>query len=349
MLSETWQSKAGMVKLLGYTNPIEKVTQKISKFGHNPGGLMVFVKLKLGSCVTEIKSRCNSVIWVKVNNHDTDSRIILLCFVYFHPESSKFANPQDFSVLEEEFIEFKNLYPNSAVFMVGDWNARTGQLDDVFDDDITNACDVFTQNSDDNGFLHRENKDTTVNSYGNMLCSLCKSNDMCIVNGRYGDDRAGEFTFINRNGRSTIDYLVTEKDNLPMIKSFHVASRVESCHMPLCFEIILHEHFDSVNNDDIDTFHVSKYKWNNEKIGSFTNRLHDERCNDLKNAIGGSHTVSDMLDIMYNILYYCGDNMQVKTKNRQAKNSYNWYNNECQFAKHTCRQHLNRYRKAIEL
>ena len=342
---ETWQSKPGLVKLIGYDKPIEKIVEKRTKFGHNPGGIMVFYKLKMAKHVTELRSRSNSLLWLKINfPTDRGIKMVIICAVYLHPEGSKYANPNVFTTLEEEIVEYKNLYPNAVIYLVGDFNARSGQLLDTVDDAADINHGQLSSNYDSDIYT-RKNKDATINRYGDLLCSLCKTTDMLIVNGRHEGDQNGEVTFINQNGKSTVDYLLTEKHNLPMIKSFEIASRVESCHLPLNFEIVLYSYATNKNTSTLNVFNVVKYKWNPERAEAFSSRLINEQCRQLINKCNASNDIPELIETIYDILYYCGDSYRVKYRNLKSKNTQGWFTLECETAKHTCRKLLNKYRQ----
>ena len=42
---------------------------------------------------------------------------------------------------------------------------------------------------DKNGLIHRQNQDMKVNNAGKLLIETCKANDLCILNGRFGEDK----------------------------------------------------------------------------------------------------------------------------------------------------------------
>ena len=60
---------------------------------------------------------------------------------------------------------------------MGDFNARTGKLDDYveLDEGVSEVPG-------------RSNRDEKVNTNGRMLIDLCKTTDMSILNGRTGKD-----------------------------------------------------------------------------------------------------------------------------------------------------------------
>ena len=68
--------------------------------------------------------------------------------------------------------------------------------------------------------LRRISHDTVCNNEGNALLEICKSNNLCILNGRCGKDKnLGSFTFKHT---SVIDYSITTVDTFKFIDDFEV-------------------------------------------------------------------------------------------------------------------------------
>merc|ERR1712101_95255 len=115
-----------------------------------------------------------------------------------------------------------------------------------------------------------QNKDKFINNYGNRLVNVCKRTGMLIVNGRHECDALGEYTFINNNGKSTIDYLLTDNTSFTIIQNFKVESRIESCHMPLTFQLTAKSRDRIDKKVNIDTFDLIKYRWKAENELDFS-------------------------------------------------------------------------------
>ena len=84
--------------------------------------------------------------------------------------------------------------------LAGDYNARTGELDDFIMTDSTEfvpelckLCDNPSYHTDDFN-MPRENVDKEINNYGRDLISFCQYYDMHIVNGRVTGDERGNST-----------------------------------------------------------------------------------------------------------------------------------------------------------
>ena len=97
---------------------------------------------------------------------------------------------------------------------MGDFNARTGRLDDSIQLD-----------GEINHTEPRANKDEKINTNGRLLVDLCKTTEIAIVNGRIGQDKShGEYTCIMHNGKSNIDYFLAEYSCFDYILIFTVNS-----------------------------------------------------------------------------------------------------------------------------
>ena len=80
--------------------------------------------------------------------------------------------------------------------MVGDFNARTGNLSEVIIDDRLSVRSNNDLHDVHNKSNKRVNKDSVANNYGRMLTQMCKNLDFIVVNRRCGTDATnGQFTF----------------------------------------------------------------------------------------------------------------------------------------------------------
>ena len=99
---------------------------------------------------------------------------------------------------------------DALVCMCGDFNARTGNLCDLVENNVFND---FGRSDSVTGDLstimkhhyERKNNDKHCNKYGPLLTDLCKTANVLIVNGRMPHYSCGNPTFKNI---STIDYFL---------------------------------------------------------------------------------------------------------------------------------------------
>lgn len=120
--------------------------------------------------------------------------MILLCFMYISPEGSSVYNDTEgtngIDILDNYMFEMFSSYPAIDFILVGDFNARCRELQDIiiddnvdfiFDDDAVYDSDAFQ--------MTRVSKDKTCNNFGLSLIDMCKLYGVHIVNGRLFDDK----------------------------------------------------------------------------------------------------------------------------------------------------------------
>lgn len=140
-------------------------------------------------------------------------------------------------------IALKSRY-NAPLFVVGDFNSRTGVIDDFIEgsgihnnEGFDTSCNLFrdvSSTKDDLDCLgiciDRHNMDTCTNNNGHRLIDLCRCTDIRLVNGRFGIDRkVGRFTY---HYQSTIDYAIASPELMMGINNFYVNSLHK--HSPIC-------------------------------------------------------------------------------------------------------------------
>ena len=163
--------------------------------------------------------------------------------VYMPCESSKYRRKDMFETFFEELIGMKTV--NDTVFIMGDFNARTGEKFDYISlDDETPALPI------------RKNRDKKVNNNGRQLVDSCKTTDFIILNGRTGSDRnIGEYTCLNYNGRSAVDYMIVDHSLFDQVCNFKVKCSdpgLSDVHCALHCEIDLSRSSSSSNTTDND-------------------------------------------------------------------------------------------------
>ena len=123
-----------------------------------------------------------------------------------------------------------NFGKKGKIILCGDFNARTGNLDD-FAEDVSWVSNCRLGVSEREHVLRRSNRDHTVNKFGLELIEL--------YHGFYGitkGDRLGDFTCFTPNGVSSIDYAVVSEELLTEIMGFVVSPLTDwSCHCLISF------------------------------------------------------------------------------------------------------------------
>ncbi|KAK3098699.1 hypothetical protein FSP39_022200 [Pinctada imbricata] len=130
----------------------------------------------------------------------TDSKDTYVGLVYLPPEGSKYAHAEMWDEFQFEFSRIKSLSDN--VIIMGDFNSRTSTHSDIVysDDFLCNQVGIDDELLEELNYVKllidaqiisydRCNEDKVLNNYGRKLIDFCKSNNVVILNGRFGEDR----------------------------------------------------------------------------------------------------------------------------------------------------------------
>ena len=214
-ISESKLSKTDSIDMVGFT-PFYKSR---GKFRRKSGGIVVLIKNKLLPYITlfecsdniesvdaNVKHRykfvkhrvCEHAIFFTVDKH-IFGKNVLFCAVYLGPEGSPYQNRNVFYELEQT-IMYLNF---DSVCMLGDFNARTGSMNDL----ITSTIPEEDGCGQDYFYIpKRTSQDTNTNNLGKELIEFCKTFEIAIVNGRAGMDAGvGRVTC---KDASVVDYVL---------------------------------------------------------------------------------------------------------------------------------------------
>lgn len=104
----------------------------------------------------------------------------------------------------------------------GDFNARTGKGSSFCDDKIEREM--------------RRSRDKVANAEGVRFLEM-EENGWEILNGNMEGDEEGEYTFIEGQENSVIEYILIDTKIKDEIKNFRIEERVESDHLPMIVEL----------------------------------------------------------------------------------------------------------------
>ena len=190
--------------------------------------MCILVKNEIAEFCKIIKGTSKQVLWLEMGEEVLGYKIIVGS-IYLPNESSKYYSADLFDDVCFDIVSF-----DSPVCICGDTNSRTGICHDVLDQNDYVAQLYGLQEYeeecinqiilDKNGLIHRQNQDMKVNNAGKLLIETCKANDLCILNGRFGEDKGvGSYTCHNHNaGKSVIDYVVVSYPLVKLVDKFVV-------------------------------------------------------------------------------------------------------------------------------
>ena len=198
------------------------------------GGLITIFRNNLKHLLEFPDTQSNFVQWVKVDRSvlKTDRNMLLGC-IYIPPENTKYTSLDAFNEIESEM--FQLCEQGDPIGLLGDFNAKTGTLQDYVETDKS-LLDIFDMLDDVDlinfmydyenivkagaSLIRKSTCTARTNTYGHMLLDMCRKNNIYIVNGRLGKDKhAGECTC---QDVSVIDYFLASSKLFFHILDFEV-------------------------------------------------------------------------------------------------------------------------------
>ena len=261
-----------------------------------------------------------------------------LVFVYIPPMGSLFYRDNLICPFDEIQDEITRKRATGSVIISGDWNARTGNLNEI------RSAGHFMESD----FMKRYNSEQIVNTYGRRLVELCKNNNMIIVNGRVTSEQGvigNPFTCIKYNGVSTVDYAVVDYCALMCVESFSVLNKsIDSDHCPLRYTLLLDRGIYEppvLGKNDMLGF----YSWDNKKKGIYQHSTdsaemldlyHNFLCHIVDPAANCESVVQSFYGLVENTLQT--NFRKIKRKSTCSFPRNPWFDDECKRLKQILRQ-----------
>ena len=236
-LTETHENDTSDLNIVGFQKAVSLKRQKVKN--KSSGGIAVFVKHHLAKSITTVNSN-KDIVWVKIKKESFGlSNDIHLGTVYFSPEKYENKKGKDYiNELEEDVNCYKQ---EGDVLLVGDFNARTGNLQDTvnFSKYFDRSNDITDCSTNSHVLPLRKSEDNVETCRGRDLIDFCISQDMYVVNGRKLGDTFGKSTCFQWNGTSAVDYLIAQKHAFDMINYFEIQALKPSLsdHCALTFSL----------------------------------------------------------------------------------------------------------------
>ena len=323
-------------------------------------GSCILVKNTLKKHVQIVENtQCKSIIWIKIDEEILGYEFILGT-IYLPCPASNYFKADICDDISDDLYNFE-----LPVCLIGDYNSRTGEVDDLFDNQDyivehfgLNEIDTipdFIRYNQNNGSFKRINKDKTINVPGRNLIDLCKTHDLCIVNGRFGSDKGiGDFTCYTHNGSSTIDYAIVSPGLLTKTSDFTVHefdNLLSDTHCPISItlsstleNVIDPEEICEVRGEDQVNRCQSnmKFKWNANSPETFINTFTGADVNNLQEALVNLVNAPSQVNVDefchgLNSLFIekakecniCKEMPNVSKKSNHCKTNKPWFDYEC--------------------
>ena len=146
----------------------------------------------------------DDILWLKLKSKETNF-CMCLCICYLPPKGSSRTHEAD--VFYRNLLDQTNVYQNEGVICIcGDFNSRCGGLSD------------YVEGVDD--APPRSSLDTVDEEYGDMFIEFLVDCNMCMLNGRVGQQN--DFTFVSTRGKSVVDYVCLPHEQLSFCSDFKV-------------------------------------------------------------------------------------------------------------------------------
>ena len=261
----------------------KKARPKAKRAKKFSGGVALAIKENLVDAIEILSSKSDNIMWVRIkcNNNDKD---FLLGIVYISPINSSYTKNvltnqfRTWEILTDEIAKYKTQF---NMGLIGDFNARTGQLSDIVINDDVTYNKLPTDYTLDLDILDRQNCDETVNAFGKKLIELCQMSGLRIVNGRKLGDSLGNKTCHEWNGSSTVDYMLIDENSFSHVQTFTVQNTLNhlSDHCPISTVInldVCRQMNHNINKKGLEA--PKKPKWNSRVEEIFKARLSDQEA-----------------------------------------------------------------------
>ena len=183
------------------------------------GGIALLCKSHYRQGISILPIISEDFFWIKLNKQFFNiSEDLYICAVYDPPPGSSYSQRQirdPLETIEENVIEYSK---KGNIMLLGDFNARTGNLPDY----VMGDSDIIIPMYTDDTIPNRLSQDHTTDTRGKHLLEICIQSQLRILNGRCLGDSIGAFTCHTYNGSSTVDYSVISENLYNDIIYFHV-------------------------------------------------------------------------------------------------------------------------------
>ena len=177
---------------------------------------------------------------LKTANTATDSCDVYIGCVYIPPQSSSYGKDHTQHIWDQLEKDTEHFSTKGNVILCGDFNARTGTMEDYIQMDGDNNVYTMPSYYMTDAVSKRYSSDSITQKYGRKLINICIDNNIYILNGRTLGDLQGSPTCFSPKGKSVVDYFICSQNIMPMVIKFHVDKlNMFSDHCPLKLSVHL--------------------------------------------------------------------------------------------------------------
>jgi hypothetical protein len=301
------------------------------------GGISIIYKNCFKGKITVLQRKETNYVWIQVKQDSLKrEKDLFICFAHIpHTESSYFTkiNYNILNCIHGNIMEYKNI---GDVILLGDFNGRTGTMEDWVTDDTISHLPIEDNYITDKAIRHRKSHDSTVNERGRDIIDLCLSSQVRILNGRVVGDLQGKLTFY-KNGVSAIDLCMVDENMFNDVCYFQVndLNRHLSDHCGISVKIKAKILVECEAEKTDNTLPLpTKYNWNEESSNLFRNALTSPQIqteiqsfmNNLSETINVEHSVDHFTEILQKVANMCLKKKKGKTS--KLSKGKKWYDSE---------------------
>ena len=305
-------------------------------------------------------------IEISTNLTGLNSNLIIIN-VYDSPENSsykaKLIKTGTFKDTLSSLNEFYESLPtNCDVLLLGDFNARTGNLNSISEDDNVRLQSLVDGSFNKTSYPTkptRNSKDTVINERGRKLIDFATEWNLSIFNGSTIGDITGKWTCMRYNGQSVVDYLLASHKLLHRITALKILDFNEfSDHRPIrcSFKCTTGNTFS--NGKTAFNFDAKPlgFRWKTANNESEIRYKESQKAEDITTSLDSiinrsCTTESDVYSLndslVNTIMEIAGRSLERKKipkRKRTGKNS--WYDYECRLLKRRVNKLAKRYIKS---
>jgi hypothetical protein len=253
---------------------------------------------------------------------------LLLAIVYLNPNTDRIANIEN---LEETLINRTEGIEN--VIVGGDFNVRIGNLNSL-EQEIVEGTVI------EGG---RQPKDLKINLEGRKIVEIMEKLGLIVLNGRSYGDIPGEYTFVNNNGASTVDYVWINLDLAQKIKRFEINDEVLcSDHLPLVVQLEVENYMETTTNLEEEEFIENCYRWDETQATTFKNSL--KKNNEDRSSANIYEELRKDIDDTARKLHMVTEK-KISNTTIVKKFKKPWYNNRCKTGKYEMRKEYRKWKR----
>ena len=232
--------------------PDFKCTNQLRKDSRS-GGLCIGVHRAIAENFKKLETGCQDIQAIITKTRSTSGHEPLTIInVYDSAENSAYkarrrATGEDHVSTLELLMDFVAKNSLGKIFLAGDFNARTKNLNHEI---VNEQEDIEQDHRSEPSDCQRMSKDMTLNTRGRLFLDFLASTNITLLNGNTIGDIFGEFTSVNYNGSSVVDYMAVSSGLKDKITSFKVDDLTcYSDHKPCMCTLNLN--FDLLSGDEL--------------------------------------------------------------------------------------------------